>query len=197
MSLYSPLMTFTEKMLDVATLKHRVVSNNIANINTPGFKRSEVSFQQALEVINQSLQEQPTDLYEEIKGTSIDDSILENVRIDDLYERGKGAGGDLGVNFALGEAAFDHHAGKHTGAVMTGLEEEETSSKARAATRDDIIKNVQPFLVTKRSSERLDGNNVSPEIEIGKMIKNTSFYNVLVSSISGEFRSLKTIITNR
>ena len=196
MSLYSPLMTFTEKMLDVSTLKHRVISNNIANINTSGFKRSEVSFQQALEVINQSLNEQPTDLYEEIKGTSIDDSILENLKLDDLYERSKRAGDDLGVNFALGDATFDHHLGKHTGAVSTGLEEEE-SSKARAATRDDIIKNVQPFLVTKSSSERLDGNNVSPEIEIGKMIKNTSFYNVLVSSISGEFRSLKTIITNR
>ncbi len=31
--------------LDAAALRHRVLANNIANVNTPGFKRSDVSFQ--------------------------------------------------------------------------------------------------------------------------------------------------------
>lgn len=32
------------KMLDYAAMKQRVLSNNIANVNTPGFKRSDVDF---------------------------------------------------------------------------------------------------------------------------------------------------------
>lgn len=33
-----------EKMLDYTSIKHRVIANNIANVNTPGFKQSEVGF---------------------------------------------------------------------------------------------------------------------------------------------------------
>lgn len=38
-----------QKALDGSALKHTVISNNLANVNTPGFKKSEVSFQAALE----------------------------------------------------------------------------------------------------------------------------------------------------
>ncbi|MDN3513482.1 MAG: flagellar basal body rod protein FlgB [Candidatus Brocadia sp.] len=38
-----------EKMLDVSALKHKVIANNIANINTPGYKKMEVSFAGQLE----------------------------------------------------------------------------------------------------------------------------------------------------
>ncbi len=31
--------------LDAAALRHRVISNNLANVNTPGFHRQEVSFE--------------------------------------------------------------------------------------------------------------------------------------------------------
>lgn len=34
--------------LQAASLRHQVVSDNIANVNTPGFKRSEVVFEQLL-----------------------------------------------------------------------------------------------------------------------------------------------------
>lgn len=37
------------KQMDACTLRQRVLANNIANINTPGFKKSEVNFQQQLE----------------------------------------------------------------------------------------------------------------------------------------------------
>lgn len=33
-----------EKGLEALSLRHRVISDNIANANTPGFKKSEVSF---------------------------------------------------------------------------------------------------------------------------------------------------------
>lgn len=34
-----------ERGLDVASLRHNVISNNIANVNTPGFKRQSVIFE--------------------------------------------------------------------------------------------------------------------------------------------------------
>ncbi|NPV53700.1 MAG: flagellar basal body rod protein FlgB [Firmicutes bacterium] len=36
------------KALDGLSLRHEVISNNIANVNTPGFKAGEVSFEEAL-----------------------------------------------------------------------------------------------------------------------------------------------------
>jgi len=36
------------KQLDAASLRQRVISDNIANINTPNFKKSEVKFEDAL-----------------------------------------------------------------------------------------------------------------------------------------------------
>lgn len=38
-----------EKMLDVSAMKHKIIANNIANINTPGYKKMEVSFESQLE----------------------------------------------------------------------------------------------------------------------------------------------------
>lgn len=41
-------MNILESAMQAATLRHRVVSDNIANVNTPGFKRSAVRFEQML-----------------------------------------------------------------------------------------------------------------------------------------------------
>ncbi|GJQ23642.1 MAG: flagellar basal body rod protein FlgB [Candidatus Brocadia sapporoensis] len=40
-----------EKMLDVSAIKHKVIANNIANVNTPGYKKMEVSFSDQLEKV--------------------------------------------------------------------------------------------------------------------------------------------------
>lgn len=37
-----------ERGLEAGSLRHRVLANNIANINTPGFKRSRVEFESRL-----------------------------------------------------------------------------------------------------------------------------------------------------
>lgn len=43
-----------ERSLDALSLKHQVRANNIANINTPGFQRQDVQFEDALkDAINQ------------------------------------------------------------------------------------------------------------------------------------------------
>lgn len=38
-----------ERMLDFTALRHKVLANNVANVNTPGFRRSDVEFAQELE----------------------------------------------------------------------------------------------------------------------------------------------------
>ncbi len=42
------VMALLAKSLDAYSLRHKVISNNIANVNTPGFKRSYVSFESQL-----------------------------------------------------------------------------------------------------------------------------------------------------
>lgn len=46
--LNNPTATTLEKALEAGTLRQRVIANNVANINTPGFKRSTVVFEQEL-----------------------------------------------------------------------------------------------------------------------------------------------------
>src|SRR5439155_20002965 len=37
------------KMLDAAALRHRVIAQNVANVNTPGYRRLQVTFEGELE----------------------------------------------------------------------------------------------------------------------------------------------------
>jgi flagellar basal-body rod protein FlgB len=41
-------MSITEKTLDASLIRNEVISNNIANVDTPGFKRSSVLFEEVL-----------------------------------------------------------------------------------------------------------------------------------------------------
>ena len=45
---FSTQMDLLEKMMDTSQLRHRVISQNIANVNTPGYERLEVEFEQQL-----------------------------------------------------------------------------------------------------------------------------------------------------
>lgn len=46
--LVSETSKLMEKALDAASLRNSVIANNLANVDTPGFKRSEVSFEDEL-----------------------------------------------------------------------------------------------------------------------------------------------------
>lgn len=41
-------MSLLEKGLDTASLRNQVLANNLANVDTPGFKRSDVAFEEEL-----------------------------------------------------------------------------------------------------------------------------------------------------
>ncbi len=43
----SPTQTMLNQALDGSALRNQVLANNIANVDTPGFKRSEVLFEEA------------------------------------------------------------------------------------------------------------------------------------------------------
>ncbi|NMA68639.1 MAG: flagellar basal body rod protein FlgB [Desulfitobacterium sp.] len=44
----TPLMNVLEKSLDASSLRNKVLANNIANVDTPEFKRSDVDFKAVL-----------------------------------------------------------------------------------------------------------------------------------------------------
>ena len=46
--LENPILTVLEKGLNASSLRQKVLADNVANVDTPGFKRSDVDFQQAL-----------------------------------------------------------------------------------------------------------------------------------------------------
>jgi flagellar basal-body rod protein FlgB len=46
--LSSEMMDLVQRSLDAAALSHRVIADNLANVDTPGFKRSEVVFSEKL-----------------------------------------------------------------------------------------------------------------------------------------------------
>ncbi|WP_378957112.1 flagellar basal body rod protein FlgB [Pelosinus sp. sgz500959] len=47
--LSSPRVAVLEQALSASSLRQKVISNNIANVNTPGYKKSEVSFEDMLQ----------------------------------------------------------------------------------------------------------------------------------------------------
>lgn len=47
MSINIPQSELLVRMLDVASLRHQLISQNLANVNTPGYKQLEVSFEDA------------------------------------------------------------------------------------------------------------------------------------------------------
>lgn len=46
--LNSSQFNYMERGMQAANMRHEVISNNLANVNTPGFKRSEVEFEELL-----------------------------------------------------------------------------------------------------------------------------------------------------
>ena len=58
----SEMMDLVQRSLDAAALSHTVIANNIANVDTPGFKRSDVVFTESLRKAFQSRENTPQHL---------------------------------------------------------------------------------------------------------------------------------------
>jgi flagellar basal-body rod protein FlgB len=49
MSVTSSQIDFLSRLLDAASLRHQVIAQNVANVNTPGYHRLDVAFEEMLE----------------------------------------------------------------------------------------------------------------------------------------------------
>ncbi|MBM7867102.1 flagellar basal body rod protein FlgB [Heliobacterium gestii] len=49
--LETPILRTLEKGLDAASIRHQVISDNLANVDTPGYKRKEVQFEDELAAV--------------------------------------------------------------------------------------------------------------------------------------------------
>ncbi len=76
-----------DKALDASSLRETVIANNIANINTPGYKRREVDFESLL---NQEL--------DKLKWNSLDEKV-DDVDLTHL---------DAGVHFDMQAYGYDY-----------------------------------------------------------------------------------------
>ncbi len=76
-----------DKALDASSLRETVIANNIANINTPGYKRREVDFESLL---NQEL--------DKLKWNSLDEKV-DDVELTHL---------DAGVHFDMQAYGYDY-----------------------------------------------------------------------------------------
>lgn len=79
----NPLLTLLEKGLDASSLRQRVIANNVANVDTPGFKRSDVDFSAVLgEALGRTATPLPLKLTSEQHLPGIADSAQTGVVVD-------------------------------------------------------------------------------------------------------------------
>lgn len=63
MAITRPQVDMLAKLLDVADLRHRVLANNVANVNTPEYRQLDVSFEDAFaQALNRGSIQQATRL---------------------------------------------------------------------------------------------------------------------------------------
>ncbi len=185
---FTPEVVLGKKVLDLTTQRHQIIANNISNANTPKYKRTDLSFAETLESIAEKTKD--------IEINTPPDLMTREMVYADL-SRGKkltylngDSGGDLGVEYARGAMGFDYEWYKQGAEIFH-------SPKDKNTTASDIINEAEPIIIKTKNSERLDENNVNVDLEVAEMIKNTSFYNMLTSMVSGDFRMYRTIISAR
>lgn len=68
-------MPYLSKMLDVLAQRHRVISNNIANVNTKGYKTRDVAFDEVLaQITDISASADRSEYDEQLKQIPIEDT---------------------------------------------------------------------------------------------------------------------------
>lgn len=72
-----------KKALDVSSLRSRIIANNLANVNTPGYKRLYVSFEDALNNVEQNKEikvkrDYSSSVREDGNNVDIDNEIVNN-----------------------------------------------------------------------------------------------------------------------
>lgn len=153
--------------LDGYALKHQAIANNLANVNTPGFQRTEVSFASVLD-----------DLFDNQAPAAAESET-------GVLNR-RQATGDLSEGFVQASYQFDEAWGQLGPATpgQTAFDMEAKPSMKRLMAQTPGVL-------------RLDGNGVSVEKEVGEMVRNSMMYNLFSQKASGSIKTLKEIIQAR
>jgi len=156
-----------QKGFDAANTRYKVIANNIANVDTPGFKASEVEFE---DLMANALG---------VSNTSSDGSTLAMDTTNQNHFSSANA-----VSLAQSDGSETAEAG------ITGL----TTASSAQQTSSTGLDSVQPEVVTEDTSLRYDENNVDIESEMVELAKNTINYYALTSKVNSEFTKFKTVI---
>jgi flagellar basal-body rod protein FlgB len=128
----TPVLNLVSRALDYASTRQDVLANNIANANTPGFRRKDASFEDVLAM-------------------------------------------------AQGGSAARISQIKNNARHMFGSGDNATSDVEIVETNDGAM--------------RVDGNNVDMDAEMSRLAQNQIYYQALGQIASGQFSSLKYVIS--
>jgi flagellar basal-body rod protein FlgB len=94
----SPTMQRVEHYLDLVTFRHELISSNLANVDTPGYRTQDVDFESEMKRADQRLESDPVSPHvQEVKG---------------LIERPDGNNVSLDrETLALAQVQLQYHAG--------------------------------------------------------------------------------------
>jgi len=155
--------------MNAAAMLQQITAQNIANVNTPGYKRKIVTFSEALK--------------DEIGGEGGNGEMAEEIGAP-LPPSGPEA--DLGVEFSRENYGFQ--------ALWQGAKPHRTALFAASGEADIPV---QATVKTDPGAMRIDGNGVVLEQEMAEMQKAVGMYNLLATRASGEFKVLTQIVQAR
>jgi flagellar basal-body rod protein FlgB len=154
-----------QKGFDAANTRYKVIANNIANVDTPGFKASNVEFE---DLMANALG---------INNSSTNSSGLTLATTDTNH---------ISSASQAGLATTD--SSQTSGADTLGLTTTDSNHIGAAAS------SVEPKVVQEDTSLRYDENNVDIESEMSELAKNTINYYALTTKVNSEFAKFKTAI---
>jgi flagellar basal-body rod protein FlgB len=157
------------KGLDGSALAQTVHSNNVANENTPGFKKSEVYFKHTLEAFLQD-----------------DDPLLLKTRaahmpLGPYTEEADRLRGTRAGHYPLYETPASADSMKKTGSRHLGL--------VTGADGPRVVYNMETYAL------RSDGNNVDVDMEQAAIAENEIYYDTLLQLLSEQYGLLRTAVS--
>ena len=165
--IFDPSFTMMEKALDFAATRQQAIAQNIANVNTPGYKRTEVSFPTVL-----------ADIMSEFR-TQQQEAVGRQRKLDD------GSMTPMEVSFVKADIMFQQQFGGPE-AAPGGPNPNSVTAKLLTAEPEVAI--------DSSGSMRFDGNNVSIDAAIADLAKNNMGYSNITALLSSDFKLLRTVI---
>ena len=171
-----------QKGMDAAWLRNEVITNNIANAETPNFKSSSVAFET---MFKKALEDQVQ--AQSAPGDEIAQQDAFSNNISSQYENKRTR--DKHIVFSPNEDIVD---------TANGLNEEFSNNRTRGShfnfdgsTQAQRLSDISPVVSQNDDlTMRMDGNNVDVEAENVALARNTIYYYTLTEQMNSEFSRL-------